>query len=627
MKDKIYFIAPYQKLKRIADQVIAKNDLAVSTVMGDMQGGVEQAKRLVEQGAEVLISRGGTASLIKDEVDIPVVEIMVTGYDLLKVLYKYRTKQTEVGIIGYESIISGTRTIAEILDIYIDYYTLVKEQQVEERIQEAMNNGIKTIIGDTVGVKAAKKYGLKYELIKSGREAILNSIQEAEKIYEATLLEREKKEKLDTILDSAHEGIVAVDDKGIITAFNPRAQRLFNKRKGQALGKKVEEIIPNTKLDEVIKTGEEQLGSIQNVGEVKIATNRVPIKVGEEIKGAVASFQDVTKIQKLEQKIRQQLNKKGLTAKYTLADIIGNSRKIKQIKNLAKEYGAVNSTVLLKGESGTGKELFAQGIHNCSQREGGPFVAINCSALPTNLLESELFGYEEGTFTGAKKGGKKGLFELAHNGTIFLDEIGEMDKALQARLLRVIQERRIMRLGARKVIPIDVRIIAATNRDLQAEIKQSNFRKDLYYRLNVLDLTIPPLRDRKEDIELIAEFLLNKKSRELNKSIREIDDQLMELLIDYSWPGNVRELENIIEKMIVIAKSEVIKKDDVDFIVERLDQEQEFNETGTLINLDAPLEVIEQEIIKKVVEREETKTAAAERLGITRSTLWRKLNN
>ncbi|AGB41132.1 PAS domain S-box [Halobacteroides halobius DSM 5150] len=613
-------------MKRLSDQVIKENNLFVTTMVGDLKEGVKVANRAINKGAEVIISRGGTASLIKQNISAPVVEINVTGYDLLRVLYKYRQHQEQIGVIGYENVIYGVKAISELIGINIDYYKIEEESQVESRVEEAVNNNVKTIIGDTITVRTAKGYNLNYELITSGKEAILNSIYRAQKVYEATVVEREKKEKLETILDSAHEGIIAIDKEGVITAFNPKAENLFNKQAAEVIDNKVDQIIPSTKLLEVLKEKQPKVGEIQNVGQTKIATNRVPIKVGGVVKGAVATFQDVTKVQELEQKIRQELNKKGLTAQYKLEDIIGVSKEIQDKKRLAYRYGQVDSTVLINGESGTGKELFAQGIHNCSQRKVGPFVAINCAALPTNLLESELFGYEEGSFTGAQKGGKKGLFELAHQGTIFLDEIAEMDQSLQARLLRVIQEKEVMKLGGREIIPIDVRIIAATNKNLKEEIEAGRFRKDLYYRLNVLDLTIPPLRKRREDIQAILDFLIVKKSGELNKQIIRVDKEVIKTLVEYDWPGNVRELENIIEKMIVTSKGKVIEKEEVDFILAKLvKKEDDFKTFQCTINATGTLEEMEKEIIKQVVTEVGSKTQAANKLGITRSTIWRKL--
>lgn len=624
--NKICLVAPYPKLKELAEKVISENNYNISVVLGDLYEGVKQSKKAIKKGCEVIISRGGTATLIRKNVEVPVVEINVTGFDLLRVIYPYRnTEEDKIGIIGYSNVIYGMKAISEIINLKIDYYEINKKSEVLDKVKEAISNNVNTIVGDTIAVKKSKKNGLNTDLITSGKEAITSAILKAQKVYDAILKEREKREKLQTILDFAQEGIMSVNKKGKITVFNPKAEKLFKKKKEKVINKKVENVIPNTRLHKVIKKGKRELDEVQNIGETKIATNRVPILVNNEVKGAVATFQDVTRVQELEQNIRKKLNKKGLTAKYELNDIIGNSKIIKQKKKLAQKYGEVDSTVLIKGESGTGKELFAQGIHNCSFREKNPFVAINCAALPPNLLESELFGYEEGTFTGAQKGGKKGLLELAHKGTIFLDEIGEMDKKIQSRLLRVIQERRIMRLGGREVIPIDVRIIAATNSDLERKVKNDKFRKDLYYRINVLELELPPLKERKEDINLLVNFLLKEKGQKLNKDIK-LNDEVLSKLKDYDWPGNVRELENVIEKIAVIAEKKEIKKEEISFILRKLKAKEEiFEKNDNYINVSGTLEEVEEKVIKEMLSTGKNKKLIAKKLGIDRSTLWRKI--
>ncbi len=625
MQHKIVFIAPYENLKKLADQVIEKNHLSITTIVYNLSDAIQAAQNVVAEGCEVIVSRGGTARLIRENVNVPIVEIKVTGYDLLRILYKYDRQKEPLGIIGYGNVIYGVKAICDVLNINIQYYLIEEESEVEIKVQEAIDRGIRTVIGDTIGVEVAKRYGLKNELIESGEEALLNGFLEGIQVLKATMREREERQKLQVILDSAHEGIIAVDDTGIINAFNPQAQKLFQVERQEVMGHPIMEIIPNTQLIHTLDTKKEDIGSIQNIGETKIATNRVPIIVNGQLRGAVATFQDVTRIQELEQKIRQQIYEKGLTAQYTLDDIIGQSARIQQCKELSRKYGRVDSTVLIRGESGTGKELFAQGIHNSSERKMGPFVAINCAALPTNLLESELFGYEEGTFTGAKRGGKVGLFELAHNGTIFLDEIGEMELSLQARLLRVIQEKQVMRLGGRKVIPVDVRILAATNRDLKYEVKKGNFRQDLFYRLSVLTLEIPPLRERGDDLRLLFDFLLKKKCQEFRETVLQIDEKVLQPLLNYSWPGNVRELENIVEKLVVISESEWVKKEDVQLILSELAESADLEQEGELIALTGTLEEMEREIILKTIELEGSKTGAAAKLGIDRTTLWRKL--
>jgi PAS domain S-box-containing protein len=622
IKNKIILIAPYLKLKESSQKVVDRNNYDIDVYLGDLEEGVKVAKEAVKNGAELIISRGGTATMIKENVDVPVVEINVTGFDLLRVIYPFVSSENKkIGIIGYSNVIYGMKSISNTLDINIEYYEIKCNNQVEKQIRKAIANDVTLIIGDTIAIKTAAKHGFETKLITSGEEAVQNAILEAQKVYQAILKEKKEKEMLKTILDFAQEGIIAIDKDGIVNVFNPQAEKLFNLNQNNVINYRADEVLPNTRLLEVIKTGEKELNQIQNIGETRIATNRVPIKVENKVNGAVATFQDVTKIQKLEQEIRRELNKKGLTAQYNFDDIIGESEVIKVKKELARKFAKVNSTVLIRGQSGTGKELFAHSIHKNSKRKNGPFVAINCAALPTNLLESELFGYEEGSFTGAKEGGKSGLFELAHRGTIFLDEIGKMDKKLQARLLRVIQEKRIMRLGGREVIPVDVRIISAANSNLKTEVQNGEFRKDLYYRLNVLELEIPPLSERKEDIPALVKYFSNKMTEKNNLKIK-FSSSVIEAFQKYNWPGNVRELENMVEKTIVISDSKTIRKKDIKYI---LPERNERNEKNNLIDIYSSFDNIEKQVIKLLLGDGLSKTEIANILDIDRSTLWRKL--
>lgn len=295
--------------------------------------------------------------------------------------------------------------------------------------------------------------------------------------------------------------------------------------------------------------------------EKRLILTRIPILAENEVTGAVFFLNSEKKISEADRQLRLTSTKKGFIAKRSFETMIFHSPVMLETVNRAKVYSKMNSTVLLTGETGTGKEFFAQSIHNASPRRNGPFVAVNCSAFSTSLLESELFGYEEGAFTGAKKAGKAGVFELAHGGTIFLDEIGEIDATVQSRLLRVIQEREVMRLGGDRVIPIDVRIIAATNRDLKKETEKGKFRLDLYYRINVLNIEIPPLRRRLEDIYPLARQLLNEKNELLQCKVTGFDARTLNFFSKYSWPGNIRELSNIIEKVVALTQSGEVQFD------------------------------------------------------------------
>ena len=360
-----------------------------------------------------------------------------------------------------------------------------------------------------------------------------------------------KTEEFQRVLNFSREGIVKCSMEGKIEFYNRSFVNMFNQE--ESWNKKM---IQDVFKDSNYPSIEEKLfeDKLFEFGEKHINVSKYPIISFDREVGFYFSFQEITEIKKLEQKLSQQLKKKGQVAKYNFEDIITSSEAMKKTINLAKKIASGNLTVLITGESGTGKELMAQSIHNFSDKNNQPFVAINCAALPENLLESELFGYEKGAFTGALKEGKKGLFEQAHNGTIFLDEIGDMPLNLQTKLLRVIQERQIMPIGSENVIDIDVRIICATNRDLMKDVEDGRFRRDLYYRLNVLPLKLPALRERCEDVIL----LMNHYLLEGLKMTEEVENTL----IRYSWPGNIRELINAASYIGVMSEA-IIKYEDL----------------------------------------------------------------
>jgi PAS domain S-box-containing protein len=478
-------------------------------------------------------------------------------------------------------------------------------------------------------MKTVEEGGLKGVLIETGKEAIAEAVNYAKGLMEVQIEEKEKAAILRSIIDFAYDGILGIDKKGLITVFNPVIQKITNVSYDNAIGKQVDDIVENTRMKQVLKTGAAELGEIQQIGNVSIVTNRVPIVVDGEVLGVVATFQEIEKIQKMESQIRKKLLAKGHVAKSIFDGIKGQSKKMRKTIEKAKLYAEVDSTVLIMGETGTGKELFAQSIHNYSLRADKPFVAVNCAALPENLLESELFGYVEGAFTGARKGGKTGLFELAHGGTIFLDEISEMTPSLQARFLRVLQEKEVVKIGDDKIIPIDVRVIAATNRNLHEYVEEGKFREDLFYRLCVLRLDIPPLRERKEDVYELVLYFIDLKSKTLNKKVPKISPKIMEKLVNYDWPGNVRQLENLIERCIVISNEKEINDEILSealfrtpaykTIIEQRNDDEIPDNSGVLKN-------IEYDTIKKVLqETNGNRKLAAEKLGISVTTLWRRL--
>lgn len=356
-------------------------------------------------------------------------------------------------------------------------------------------------------------------------------------------------------LNNVQDGVVAFDASNKITIFNKVAEHLFQQNSWDLIGRKIDYLLSTVSKDFT------NLNDIKHkvcfINKQKVIMNAVFLQ-GDNSKdlGGIITFKIAKEVEELEIKLRLKIKERGHVAKYKFTDIISKSNKIEKLKGLANKMSRSDSNILIIGESGTGKELFAHSIHNYSSRNLFPFVAVNCSALPENLLESELFGYDEGAFTGAKKGGKQGLFEQAHKGTIFLDEIGDISPNMQSRLLRVLQQKEVLRVGGTKVIPVDVRVVAATNKNLFQLVQEGKFRDDLYYRLKVLQLDIPPLRDRIEDIWPLTNHFMLKRGASLIFS-----SEAKHYFETYNWPGNIRELENVIEYLSIMSNGEIDKKD------------------------------------------------------------------
>lgn len=620
----IYFIAPYHKLAVMTRKVIDQIKEDVDIVEGLLPIGMDLVKKAGHIGVEIIIAREGVIRAMRDAgVQIPLVQIPVTGYDIIRALDAARKISKRIGFIGYREMISDARTLENTLKIKIIELPINRREDSLEKVYEAQKMGIKVIVGGVIARQVASRLGIKGVLIESGEEGIRQSVLEARSLLSGIRYEKERAEKLRIIMDFAYDGIIAIDSQGKITAFNSVAERVLGMKAQDVIGKHILKIIPDTGLLRVLEKKEAELGAIQKVNNVYITTNRVPIVVNNQVVGVVATFQDVTKIQNLEQKLRRELHARGHVAKFSFTDIIGKSRLIQDAIEKATRYSETDANILILGETGTGKEMFAQSIHQKSQRRDGPFVAVNCAALPESLLESELFGYVEGAFTGARKGGKPGLFEIAHKGTIFLDEIGSISNNVQIRLLRVLQEREIMRIGDDKVIPVDVRLIASTNKDLKELVDSRQFRDDLYYRLNVLKLALPPLREICSDIPLIVQHFNKEFSEQYGKEEFIITPETMQILISYDWPGNVRELKNVIENLVILAGNCCIRKEEVESVLEIVKKEK-----VTPRNLKIISDSLEKDIIQSILENTKgRKTEAAKILGMSRTTLWRRLKN
>ncbi len=468
-----------------------------------------------------------------------------------------------------------------------------------------------------------------------GAVATFQDVTDFKKVSEELEMQKHIAQVLKTVLDNAYDGLIVVDKNGYITMINEPYAQFLRKPIDEIVGKHVTEVIDNTRLHVILQTGEEEIGEIQRVNDRDIVVRRIPIYNEGEVVGAIGKimFMDVTELHVLASKIKHiehelkyyknTLNESYGT-KYTFADIIGVSEKLKETKYWAQKAARTNSNVLIRGESGTGKELFAHAIHAASNRAAGPFIKVNCAAIPSELLESELFGYEEGAFTGAKRGGKIGKFELANGGSIFLDEIGDMPLNMQAKLLRVLQEKEIERVGGTKSIPLDVRIIAATNRDLEKMIEQGKYREDLYYRLNVVSINIPPLRERPEDLEPLIQHLLAKLSKEVGNYVTKISPQAMKYLESYSWPGNIRELGNVLERAINLV--DYGKEIQINHLPRNIRKMEISLKSRGNRELKEILEEVEKEVILEYLKKTGgNRTETAKALNISRSSLYEKL--
>lgn len=455
--------------------------------------------------------------------------------------------------------------------------------------------------------------------VNPSMDMVISAIRQAIHLIDVTREMFKEKYQVQAIVDSAHDGLIAVDRQGKITLTNDNAKIYLGLEK-EVVGRNIAEYIPHSDMLRVLQTGKKEIGDVAKILDRQFIINRYPVILNTTVVGAVSNFKEITDLQRMEMKLRKKLHENGLEAKYRLNDIIGEAQEIREAKEQAKIFAQTDATVLITGESGTGKELFAQGIHLHSNRAIGPFVAVNCASFSESLLESELFGYEEGSFTGANKGGKQGLFELAHGGTLFLDEIGEMPLQTQAHLLRVLQERSIRRIGGQRTIPVNVRIIAATNTNIETEIGNKQFRTDLYYRLNVLSLDLPPLVKRLGDIPLLTYHFIKQFNEQHRKQIEKIDEDFFSVLQDYHWPGNIRELRNVLERIVLLQQGPAIVAKDASFFYPKL-RKNRSQRTADI----STIKENEKDLIKGALQQYESKEKAAKSLGIDRSTLWRKI--
>lgn len=579
------------------------------------------AARAREQagGVDAFVSAGSNAALLREALQAPVATIQVDGYDILLALMQARRHGSRAGVVTFGGIIPELDRVKELLNIDVAQRAYRTPDEARECFRALAAEGRQVIVGSSIVVEMARQQGL-HGILAYSVAAVRQGIEDAIELGRVARLEAARNEQVHALLHNLQEAVLAVDDAHRVTATNAPMQKLLGVPLAAVQGRDLRDVAPGLSLLDALRRGEEERGGVLQFAGRDWIVHRAALRQGERITGAVLALYDGGAIEAADTRLRTQRRRRRQGGvRYGFADLQGRSPALLRAVEAARRFAATDLGVLVTGESGTGKELFAQSIHAASARSDRPFLALNCSALPEALLESELFGYEEGAFTGSRKGGKPGLFEAAHTGTVFLDEIGDMPLPLQTRLLRVLQEREVTRLGSNTAVPVDVRIIAATHQPLRAMIAQRSFRADLFYRLNLLQLALPPLRERGEDIELLALAALHRRLAQLQSPLAagEVLARVLPLLRGYDWPGNVRELENVCDRIAVFfAQYPSVAQAPLDALL------FDCPELAPAGAIDAVSQASAAEVLAACGGH---RGRAAAQLGISRATLWRRL--
>jgi transcriptional regulator, propionate catabolism operon regulatory protein len=597
----------------------------------DAANSIESAR---DERPDVVVAGGSNGAYLKGRVSVPVVVISPTGFDVMHALTKARREGASVALVTHGDTPAEIRRFLAAYGIDMICESYRSAQDAESLVLDLRDRGVDVVVGPGLVADLAADAGMSSVFLYS-RTSVVAAFETALEVAQAMRHEVARRNRLDNLLQHLRDGVVAVDAGGRIEAINRRlVAALGIADASRAVGRALLDVAPE--LDGVLPaTDGDVFGAVRGVS---YAIHRGPLASEGAAGGTIFTFQESRAVERLDRTLRSRQGAQEFVARYRLEDVVGESEPIERVRALVRRYAKSDATVLILGESGTGKEMVAQSMHRLSRRKDFPFVAMNCGAFPEALLESELFGYEEGAFTGARKGGKAGLIEAAHRGTLFLDEIGEMPPSLQSRLLRVLQEREVIRLGSTEPTRVDIRVIAATHRTLAEGVTDGSFRADLFYRINILSVALPPLRARSTDIlPLATELLLQAARRDKALALRvpgrdaaaRLLAPLEQGLRRYPWPGNVRELQNIVERIAVeIPEMDVdgehpltLTPDDLQAIA------PEVFETRSEANLrDLSRSVEADQVRATLAAFGGDRDAVCKALGISKTTLWRRLN-
>lgn len=547
----------YKAVDRMVREVLESyqdEEVEFSVVEGLRTEILEEEKRKTIESSDVAIATGANAQIAAAAFRVPIVQYHITEFDYLMAVEKGFKIGKSPAVVTYKQPLS--KNMQEYLMMAGRKIENIVYEDTEELREALAGSEADVIVGATHAVEVGKQLERETVPIYPSFNCILDAIAEAKKLAKELEKERKKNQYINALLQCSVNGIFLVDSLCRVIDFNHKATELAGVEREKLKYSYLDQILPKLKMNEFVWGSQQESIKIVKLGDKEVFCNIVRLENRHsQFDGAVIIMYYLEELKRQigqREKEEKQRKEKGFHAKRSFPDIVGSSPAIRICIEDARVYAGSESNLMVYGETGTGKEIFAQSVHNQSRRKNEAFIAVNCAALPENLLETELFGYDEGAFTGGRKGGKKGLFELANHGTLFLDEIGELSPALQSRLLRVLQEKEIMHVGGERIIPVDVRIIAATNKRLE-EMDEAAFRRDLLYRLNVLMLVIPPLRERETDVVELFNFFYKKKS-DVSIGQIELTDEAREILMLYHWPGNIRELQNVCERFCLYLK-------------------------------------------------------------------------
>ena len=637
LSDELLFVAGYNGMENSIHAVCRRMGVEPAILRWEYanEDFLKELQRRFQTGhvPDVIIARGALANMVEQYFqDIILIRAEPSEMDILNAVRKASAIGERIGLL-LQARYAATYQLQPIKELFglrtLEVFPFQSREDIVSQIKKGKAAGMDVMVGGgTLAIRTGKAIGIPVCLAETSEFSIESAVHQAL----ATLrVLRQKKQYLDffhSASESVNEGILVTEDSKVLFT-NAVMGKIF--RTGSSLMRRDVHSLPSSYFPSgldlaAVMEGADDESVINICGATYLVHKREYIHSGK--KQILLVFSSADNIQLQEQQIRNTLHAKGLVAKYTFPDIQAESAAMKSVILKAQQYAKTNASILISGESGTGKELFAQSIHNASARARGPFVAINCASIPESLLESELFGYEEGSFSGAKKGGKPGLFELSHNGTIFLDEIDSLPIQLQGSLLRVLQEKEVHRIGSQRNLSVNIRVIAASNKDMKQLIAEKAFRADLYYRLNTLYLTIPSLYQRADDILPLAEYFISRYAAFYQMSDPVLQAKDRQLLLHYRWPGNVRELENAMHRFVILAQAATAT------VAECLDVSPD--ESSALLTADreayyavhrGTLDEMEQELIRQVLlDHGGSRTDTAQALDISRSTLWKKLS-